>query len=126
VIRYTYTPLGKEPAPFVHVTVKHPATSAELVNQPAQLDTGADRTIIPSSAVKNLGLVRLDRIDCAALDGRIVSLFTFLVQLAIQNQPARPVEVAASEGEPWILLGRDVLNQYRILLDGPGRTLVIE
>jgi hypothetical protein len=33
--------------------------------------------------------------------------------------------VFALEGEPFILLGRDVLNQHRVLLDGPGLALEI-
>jgi hypothetical protein len=33
--------------------------------------------------------------------------------------------VVASSGEPWVLLGRDVLNAHRLLLDGPHLTLEI-
>jgi hypothetical protein len=33
--------------------------------------------------------------------------------------PQKVVLIAHAE-EPFILLGRDVLNQHRLLLDGPG------
>ncbi|CAN5760668.1 hypothetical protein BH23PLA1_BH23PLA1_34350 [soil metagenome] len=50
---------------------------------------------------------------------------TYLVELAIRGLPTQPVEVFAHAGEPYVLLGRDVLNQHRLLLDGPGLALEI-
>jgi hypothetical protein len=44
---------------------------------------------------------------------------SYPVQLAIHTLPALTVEVVASAGEPWALLGRDVMNAYRMLLEGP-------
>jgi hypothetical protein len=44
----------------------------------------------------------------------------------IRSFPPMTVEVLAHPAEPFILLGRDVLNHYRILLDGPKLALEIE
>jgi hypothetical protein len=38
----------------------------------------------------------------------------------------RLVKVLASLEEPYVLLGRDVLNHFRITLDGPNLVLDIE
>ncbi len=38
---------------------------------------------------------------------------------AVHSLPPQTIEVVASPGESWVLLGRDVLNSYRALLDGP-------
>jgi hypothetical protein len=35
------------------------------------------------------------------------------------------LEVAASDGEIYALLGRDLLNHYRVVLDGPNLILEI-
>jgi hypothetical protein len=35
------------------------------------------------------------------------------------------VEVLAAD-EPYVLLGRDILNRYRVVLDGPKQKLEIE
>jgi predicted aspartyl protease len=123
VIRYTYHPLGREPAPFVHVSVCGPQGVPERTELPAQLDTGADRTVIPEQILHDLGLVQLDVILLTALDGAVLSLPTYLVQITIRGQAPITIEAVASRGEPWILLGRDVLNRYRIILDGPGLNL---
>lgn len=57
--------------------------------------------------------------------GRLVELPTFWIQLTIRDLPPIPVEVLAESGQNPIILGRDVLNQYRIVLDGPAQMMEI-
>jgi hypothetical protein len=92
---------------------------------PAQIDTGADRTVIPGLLVGVLGLVPLDELPFVGLGGHLVHLRTYLVEIAIRGLPPRQMEVVADQDEPYILLGRDVLNQYQVLLDGPGMAIEI-
>lgn len=124
--RYAYTPLGRFPAPFVHVTLRNPRSGEETVDLPAQVDPGADRTVIPSSAIQTLGLLQLDEIPVGGLEGTVVTLPTFVVQLTVRHQTPLLLEVIGGRNEKWILLGRDVLNCYRIVLDGPRLGLEIE
>ncbi|HBI44750.1 MAG TPA: hypothetical protein DDY78_18140 [Planctomycetales bacterium] len=56
----------------------------------------------------------------------IVELPIFIVEVHIHDRPAVEVRAALGEHEPHILLGRDVLNVHRILLDGPQRALEID
>jgi hypothetical protein len=49
----------------------------------------------------------------------------FLVQLGLRQSTPRVIRVVASRDEPYVLLGRDVLNGYRLLLDGPRLRLEI-
>ena len=49
----------------------------------------------------------------------------YAVLLGLHDLPTRPFKVAAHTEESWILLGRDVLNAYRVLLDGPQLALEI-
>ena len=48
MIRYRYTTALTPPAPVVNVSVVCPATGKRLETQPAQIDTGADCTVLPS------------------------------------------------------------------------------
>ncbi len=50
---------------------------------------------------------------------------SYPVQLKVHNLPVQMIEVVASAGETWVLLGRDVLNAHRLLLDGPQLFLEI-
>ena len=120
--RYPYVPHLQPPAPFVHVALRAPGGTAELTNLPAQVDTGADRTILPWPVVESLGLIQLDVIQIGGFGGVEQSVPTFAVLLGIRLFPSVSLEVLASKAEKWVLLGRDVLNHHRFLLDGPNLT----
>ena len=48
-----------------------------------------------------------------------MSLATYAVFLGVHDRPLQLIKVVAAADEAWILLGRDVLNAFRLLLDGP-------
>lgn len=125
--RYSYNTQVRPPAPFVHVTIGRPLAEADVVeNVPAQLDTAADMTVVPWQIVDRLGLVQLNEVPAIGFGGHIVNVPTFLVQLTIRQFGPMVVPVLSSRDEPVVLLGRDVLNNYRVILDGPERILEIE
>ena len=126
MIRYAYNRQVDPPAPFVHVSLRRPREGPSLDDLPAQIDTAADRTVIPGGLVARLGLVPLDEIPVAGFGGLVLLVSTYLVELSLRGQTPRPIEVIAHEGEPYVLLGRDVLNHHRLLLDGPGLALEID
>jgi predicted aspartyl protease len=125
VICYRYNQQTAPPAPFVYATFQNPADSTELRDVPAQIDTAADRTVLPDHVVAALGLAQIGRIAVGGLGGVIQYLPTYAVRVAIHQFPSQTVKVVASSGEPWVLLGRDVLNAHRLFLDGPQLTLEI-
>lgn len=125
MIRYGYNTQFSPPAPLVHVTVRSPDFTREAPDLPAQLDTASDRTVVPIEIANDLGLVPLDQITVVGLGGNVQVISTFLVQIELRQLPPMMVEVAASPNEPFVLLGRDVLNHFKITLDGPGLTLDI-
>ena len=124
--RYNYNRQVEPPAPFVHVKLKQPITGDSAVDVPAQLDTAADVTVLPRSVVDDLGLVQLGDALAEGYGGQVVSNPTFLVEITIRLLPPEMSVVLASESEPHVLLGRDVLNRHRIILDGPRQTVEID
>ncbi len=56
----------------------------------------------------------------------MVQVPLFLVEVQIHDLPAIPVRALLGKQEVYILLGRDVLNAHRILLDGPHLVTEIE
>jgi predicted aspartyl protease len=119
MIRYAYNRQLTPPAPFAHVTLRSVNGARELTDLPAQLDSGADRTVVPSQAVELLGLVPVRELDAHGVAGERMRLPTFLVEVEIRQLQAMTMEVLASPHEPFVLLGRDILNQFRIVLEGP-------
>jgi Retroviral aspartyl protease len=124
MIRYLYNRQFTPPAPFVHVTIRG-HTGIELTDLPAQLDPGADRTLVPYRFIEELQLIQLDELSIQGLGGQVISLPTFTVQMQIRHLNFVTLKVTAHKNEPFVLLGRDILNQYRLLLDGPQLALEI-
>ena len=119
MICYRYAAQLRPPAPFVSVTLRNPVTGAEQQDVPAQLDRAADRTLLPEPVARALALPQIGTIKIGGVGGIAQTMPSYPVQLAIDNLPVQAVEVVARAGEAWVLLGRDVLNSYRLLLDGP-------
>jgi hypothetical protein len=125
VIRYNYLSQLQPPAPFVYVTLRNPVSGLEQADLPAQLDTAADRTLVPEALVQGLALPQIGAIPIGGVGGITQTMPSYPVQVAIHNLPAQTLEVVASAGEAWVLLGRDALNAHRVLLDGPQLLLEI-
>jgi predicted aspartyl protease len=120
-----YLGVIQPPGPFASVTVTDPASGQSVPDQAAQLDTAADRTVLPERIVNQLGLVPVRHIALVGFGG-VPALFpVFPVTLVLPTLTPISVEVTAQADEPWILLGRDVLNRYKVLLDGPNSRLTI-
>jgi hypothetical protein len=92
---------------------------------PAQLDTAADMTVIPWRVVDELELQQHDVIETLGFGGHVATATSFLVRLQVHEFEPVIIEVLASRDESYVLLGRDVVNGFRVLLDGPGLLLEI-
>jgi len=125
VIRYGYVTQLRPPAPFVSVTLRNPVSGAEQRDVPAQLDTAADRTLLPDALVQALALPQIGTIPIGGVGGTAQMMSSYPVEIAVHDLPAQTIEAVASAGESWVLLGRDVLNAQRLLLDGPQLFLEI-
>ncbi len=126
MIRYRYAGHLRPPAPFVHVTVACPATGNRCADLPAQVDPGADRSVLPDAVVKALALVEDGKLLFQGFAGEVVELPVFLVEIGVHDLPAVAIRATFGEREPHILLGRDVLNAHRLVLDGPNLILEID
>lgn len=114
------------PAPYVLVTVARLDGTIVLADLPAKVDSGAAQTIVPTPIVERLALEAAAQRDFEGLGGVRVTLSMFRLYLTIRGCSTLELNVAGSDGEPYILLGRDVLNQFRIVLDGPNGKLQFE
>jgi hypothetical protein len=125
VIRYRYSMQVSPPAPFVYVTLQNPLTGAEMPNVPALLDSAADQTLIPDAFAQALGLTQLSIVTISGVGGIPQAMPSYAALLGIHNLPRQNLEVVGNPKETYVLLGRDVLNNHRIVLDGPQLSLEI-
>lgn len=85
----------------------------------AFVDTGADVTIVPLHIVRQLraGVVTLKTVR--GYTGGRRNVRTYLVDVEIGSFTLPGIEIVGDDAAHEILLGRDVLNKLRLLLDGP-------
>lgn len=125
MIRYKYNDQVPVPAPFIHVTLHCPVTNQEVADIPALTDSGADRTVVPISLILGLGLAQIGEIAVAGFGGEESHCPVYLAEVAIRSLRPILVKVLGATGESYVLVGRDVLNHFRVVLDGPGQVVEI-
>ncbi len=107
------------PAPFLDVIIEHPVTSQRL-SLSARIDTGADISAIPNIIVEQLRLIPSRSILVEGYNSAPVSVFTFVLTLEIANARFR-IE-AVTTNDPYVIVGRDLLNYFYTRLNGPDLT----
>ena len=118
---YPYDTSFTPPAPALAALVSSAQSSGAMRPVTAQLDTGADVSGVPITLLSELGIEPYQSIQVQDYDGAGKQVRTFLVQLEFDRFRFRRLEVVALDAS-CILLGRDVLNNLRLTLDGPSLT----
>lgn len=110
------------PAPLAHVTLRNPQRNTELADVVMLLDSGADVTLVPRSAVQMLGVdIDLEaRYELMGFDGNISVAPAVELDFVFLKRIFRG-RFLIIDREPGIL-GRDVLNRVALLFDGPQLT----
>ena len=86
------------------------------------MDTGADATCVPLQVVTALKAQPVGEVMVQVADGVARGHKTYSVELEVSGK-RQMMEVVAMGDE--VLVGRDLLNEFHITLDGPGRVLTI-
>ncbi len=106
------------PAPVVQVTVRHIVQSQRRATVSALLDTGPDVTAIPSTLADKLQLYPFSRLVLEDVSGETRKVLTYGVRMTIGELTVPRLEVIQT-GLDQVILGRDVLNQLYVFLNGP-------
>ncbi len=116
---YAYLDLYYPPAPALEIRLGYPEESLKLGPFVAMLDTGADGTLVPQAWIDELGAPFVDDIRIRSHWGEWRNVQIFTVDLGVGPLRLPAVEVLGDETGDEIVLGRNVLNKLRLLLDGP-------
>jgi len=107
------------PAPIAIVTLRHPDREERRAEVPMLIDSGADATLLPSAAATSLGLTCTgERYQLMAFDSTTSESEAVRADLVFLNRRFRG-RFLLIESEIGVI-GRNVLNQVRLLLDGPA------
>ncbi len=113
------TSLFSPPAPLARVRLRASVNGADVADVPMHIDSGADVTLVPQSAVDLLGSsVDLNQsYELMSFDGATSSASAVQVELVFLKRIFRGRFLLIQQDTG--ILGRDVLNHLYLLLEGP-------
>jgi hypothetical protein len=108
------------PASVARVLLRNPDTGAECVGVPLLIDSGADVTLLPAAVGPALGAVPdpAVRYELAGFDGSASYAEAIELEMLFCRRSFRGRFLLIDQD--WGILGRNVLNNLRVRLDGPG------
>jgi hypothetical protein len=107
------------PAPVALVVIRHPDRGDAVADVPMLIDSGADASLLPNSAIATLGIAGTgERYQLMAFDGTTSESEAVRADLVFMGRRFRGrfLMIDAEVG----VVGRDVLNHVRLVLDGPA------
>jgi predicted aspartyl protease len=121
IARFAYDATLDPPAPVIPVRISGPM-GEDAVMLPMLVDTGADCTLVPAPVVRRLGLPQIDVIGVSGVGGARTR--TTVHAATVEFGGVRLIaRIVAFVDEA--ILGRDVLNQAVVRLDGPGLAISV-
>ena len=112
--------------PVVELYVRPVAATAGGVSLHALVDSGADATILPLMALHDAQVEQVGRAILRWGSHRSQSYDVYLATIAIGPYAIRGVRILAEpEGGGEAILGRDVLNQLVVILNGLANVVEI-
>ena len=108
------------PAPLARVSLRALHRGAIITDVPMLIDSGADVTLIPSTFINELRLEleQNESYELASFDGQKSTAKSVQLDLLFQTRTFRGrfLLINSESG----ILGRNVLNHFALVLDGPG------
>ena len=125
MISFDYSSAYDPPAPVVSLTLVTAAEGREIGPLEALVDSGADGTIVPISPLLQIHASATGEGTVRGPWDQARNVVLYLVDIRIGTITVRGVEVVGDRQGVEIILGRDVLNQLRVLLDGLGEAVEV-
>jgi hypothetical protein len=120
------------PSPEAYIKISNPLNYSKSCRVKALIDSGAAMTCVPESTIKRLGHnLDYNEIGLRDANNRIETRKLYTINIDIGTYTFQDFEVIAIP-KSYALIGRDILNQSRVMLDAnymrwiydcPGRCL---
>ena len=109
------------PAPVAQATLRNPLSGATIADVLLLVDSGADVTLLPRKAVEGIGvpLIAGQGYELMGFDGSKSLAPVVILEMIFLKRIFRGQYLLIEEERG--ILGRDILNNIALLLDGPGQ-----
>lgn len=118
---YQYNNDYSPPAPVLRVTIRNLSDNARQVTSDALVDTGADITCLPRAVVRAVGGEPASTYSVVGIgETNIGPATSYFLEFEI-GTTKKTIEAIAIGDE--LILGRNLINELTLQLDGPARRL---
>ncbi len=121
-MKYSYSHVYHPPAPTLEVIFVTAAENRRTRPFIGIVDSGADGTLVPLRFLNEIQAPSTSEMFLRSHWGERRSAWLYLVDVQIGSLVLPGMEVVGDEFSDEIILGRDVLNRLKIVLDGPQET----
>lgn len=111
--------------PALVLRLGYPAEGLVVGPVTALVDTGADGTLIPQQLIDEIGAPLVDSKRIRSHWGEWRQVLVYALDVAIDDLRLPAIEVVGDDMGSEVILGRNVLNRLRLLLDGPRHEVQI-
>jgi predicted aspartyl protease len=120
VYSFDYDVTYEPPAPVFEIIIRKTGQKSTQVELSALVDSGADATMVPIDALHKVGARYVETRQMRGVTGVTypVDLYSLIVQIGSQTIP--PIRAIAATSEGDTIVGRDILNQLVVTLNGPA------
>jgi len=122
-LRFQYSKVEKHSSLVLDLNVWN--GFGEFVREKGKIDTGSTNTVIPECVVHRLRLKKTGESDVAWVQGHVSIRSNYFVSVEIGSIKFDGLTVIAMERET-VLIGSDLINLWRMELDGKSETYTIE
>lgn len=126
IFSFDYNTSYDPSAPFLPITVDGYDSTKSPITVLAFVDSGADGTMIPHDLLKAVGANYEDTVHLHGTAGGTRQLDRYVVRLRIESETIHAISALATAEGSEPLIGRDVLNQLVITLNGLAGITEIE
>lgn len=112
--------LFSPPAPSAQIKLRNPITNITITDVPMLIDSGADITLLPQFAIDFIGAEQDENAtyELAGFDGRVSRVNAVIVDLIFLRKIFKGQYLIINQDHG--LIGRDILNQLILTLNGPA------
>jgi predicted aspartyl protease len=127
VISHDYDVETYDPAaPVVEIVIGHPTIIGLQDRLMALIDSGADASMLPISILNKVGARFIETRQMRGATGHRLVVDTYLVSVQLGPYKLHGIQAVAMREGFEAVLGRDVLNQLKIVLNGPANVVEID
>ncbi len=125
-LAFDYDPAYVPPAPVIEIEIDGYHEALGKRSLWAMIDSGADATVIPLRLLKAIGAAYKETMWMRGVSGGRRDFDLYLVAIQIGTFRIRGLHVVAAPAGNEAIIGRDVLNQIVVTLDGPAAVTTIQ